>query len=289
MKFTETITRGVTNIFLLFILLALPASVNAQQASELLQKLIEKNKEISRIELTIKMHERVDGKINKKKADFKISYNPQRIYLKQEYPNKNMEILYVEGKNNNKAWIHPNAFPWVTLTLDPTGNTMREDHHHSIFNSGFNYFVDVVEHLMTKYRNEIDELAKNAGIEFVEGNKTHKIVFENPNFGFTNYTVKPNEDLVSIASKFHLNEYMIVENNKNISDYEDVNPGDVIKIPSDYARKVSIYLDTETYLPSLLQVYDNKGLFQEYYFSNIKVNPNFSSSVFDPDNPDYNF
>jgi outer membrane lipoprotein-sorting protein len=277
--------RGTCILFFSLIL----CTGKAQPASELLNKLITENDKIYRISMTIVMNERVDGEINEKKADFKINYNPHKIYLKQDYPNEDMEILYVEGLNKNRAWVYPNAFPWVTLSLDPTGNTMRGKHHHSIFNSGFNYFVDVVEHLMIKYADEINKLAKNAGIEFVNGVKCHKIVFENPYFRFINYKIKPGEDLVSIAQKFYINEYMIIENNKNIKDYEDIEPGQIIKMPSDYAKKVSIFLDAGTYLPYLIKVFDDEGLFQEYYFKNVRVNPYFSSSVFDPDNPNYNF
>lgn len=277
--------RGTCILFFSLIL----CTGKAQPASELLNKLITENDKIYRISMTIVMNERVDGEINEKKADFKINYNPHKIYLKQDYPNEDMEILYVEGLNKNRAWVYPNAFPWVTLSLDPTGNTMRGKHHHSIFNSGFNYFVDVVEHLMIKYADEINKLAKNAGIEFVNGLKCHKIVFENPYFRFINYKIKPGEDLVSIAQKFYINEYMIIENNKNIKDYEDIEPGQIIKMPSDYAKKVSIFLDAGTYLPYLIKVFDDEGLFQEYYFKNVRVNPYFSSSVFDPDNPNYNF
>jgi hypothetical protein len=277
--------RGTCILFFSLIL----CTGKAQPASELLNKLITENDKIYRISMTIVMNERVDGEINEKKADFKINYNPHKIYLKQDYPNEDMEILYVEGLNKNRAWVYPNAFPWVTLSLDPTGNTMRGKHHHSIFNSGFNYFVDVVEHLMIKYADEINKLAKNAGIEFVNGVKCHKIVFENPYFRFINYKIKPGEDLVSIAQKFYINEYMIIENNKNIKDYEDIEPGQIIKMPSDYAKKVNIFLDAGTYLPYLIKVFDDEGLFQEYYFKNVRVNPYFSSSDFDPDNPNYNF
>jgi LysM repeat protein len=261
----------------------------AQPASELLGKLIAANDKISRISLTIVMNERVKGKMNEKKADFKINYHPPKIYLKQDYPQEGMEVLYVDGKNKNKAWINPNTFPWVTLSLDPTGNTMRGKHHHSIFNSGFDYFVKVVKHLMTKYSNEIDKLAKNAGIEFLNGVKCHKIVFDNPYFRFVDYKIKPGEDIVSIAGKFHINEYMIIENNEGIDDYEDIKTGQVIKVPGDYARKVTIYLHPDTFLPYCIQAYDDEGLFQEYYFKNIRINPYFSSAVFSPDNPEYNF
>lgn len=264
-------------------------TVNAQPASELLQKLIAANDEISRISMTIVMNERVKGKMNEKKANFKINYDPPKIFLEQEYPQEGMQILYVDGKNNNKAWVNPNTFPWITLSLDPHGNTMRGKHHHSIFNSGFDYFVGVVQHLMHKYGNEIDNLAKNAGPETINGVKCHKIVFDNPYFRYMDYKIKAGEDIVSIAKKYFVNEYMIIEKNTAIDDYEDFRTGQVIKVPNDYARKVVILLGQDNYLPYCIQAFDDRGLFQEYYFSNIRVNPYFSSSVFNPDNPEYNF
>lgn len=273
----------------LAVLFAFNLSMQAQSAIELLDKLIGENQKISRVAMTIIMNERVNGNMNEQKAFFKINYDPVKIYLKQEYPNEGMEILYIHNQNDNKALINPNSFPWITLSLDPNGNAMRKGHHHSIFNSGFDHFVKIVEHLKTKYQREISDLVKYAGIEFINEVKCQKIVFENPYFKFIKYRVKPDEDLVSIAKKFYINEYMILENNPGIANYGDVKIGQVIRIPNDYAQKVSIYLDAGTFLPYHLQVFDDRGLFQEYFFLGIEVNPYFVSADFDAHNPKYNF
>jgi hypothetical protein len=42
-------------------------------------------------------------------------------------------------------------------------------------------------------------------------------------------------------------------------------------------------------LPVKSEVYDEKGLFEEYLFEEIKLNPTFTSADFDENNKEYGF
>ena len=52
---------------------------------------------------------------------------------------------------------------------------------------------------------------------------------------------------------------------------------------------MTLYVDEATMLPLFLKVDDDKGLFEQYTFSNIKLNANFPPDAFSIKNKDYNF
>jgi len=58
--------------------------------------------------------------------------HPLKIYISAESPGKSYEVLWLSGENNGDAWVHPGAFPYFTLSLNPEANTMKLGHH-SIF------------------------------------------------------------------------------------------------------------------------------------------------------------
>lgn len=71
--------------------------------------------------------------------------------------------------------------------------------------------------------------------------------------------------------------------------FTDVSAGQKITIPSHYASEIVLQIDAQTYLPYSVHIYDTKGLFQEYYYLNLKTNVNFREADFDPENPEYKF
>ena len=58
-------------------------------------------------------------------------------------------------------------------------------------------------------------------------------------------------------------EYKIKELN-DIGD--EVKPGQVIKIPSSYAKKTTLYIDKTNYLPIYHKMEDEKGIYEIYEF-----------------------
>ncbi|MBN2350782.1 MAG: DUF1571 domain-containing protein [Bacteroidales bacterium] len=269
--------------------LTLQSTTREAESRQILKRLIEINSKISSLKVTVLMSERVENKMANKKADFKLAYNPVKIYLKQEYPNKGMEVLYNEALYGKKAVINPNSFPWINLTLDPLGNTMRAGQHHSIFKSGYAYLVSVLDHLLNKYSDSYDKMVLNQGIVKYNNVYCHKIVFDDPNFKYVDYTVQPGENLEILSRKLKVNDYMIYTMNKNIKSFEDITPGLTIKVPNDYARKIIVYIDRDILLPLGLEIYDEKGLFQEYIYSNIQVNPHLKPQEFEKEYPEYGF
>ena len=65
--------------------------------------------------------------------------------------------------------------------------------------------------------------------------------------------------------------------------------GTMLNIPSDYAKKLIILIDKSTYLPIFMEVYDDKGLYEQYKFSQVKINPPFTEADFNENNKNYGF
>jgi hypothetical protein len=200
-----------------------------------------------------------------------------------------MEVLFVSGQNNNEAFIRPSSFPWTTISLNPNGSTMRADQHHTIFEMGFSQILNITDFMLKKYGKQAETMLKLNGTTSFNGLTCYNLALENPNFRYTDYTILKGENLLTIAAKFRISEYMILEKNAELDSYTDVDAGQKIKIPTDYASKIGLLLDQKTNLPVQIKVYDDKGLFEQYEYRNLQVNPTFNAAEFTKTYKDYKF
>lgn len=264
------------------------AFVRGQSAYDLTLQMIAKVKEIKTIKFTFITKERIGTKFYEQKSAVKMQQNPLMIYYKQEYPKAGLELLFVNGKNNNNALINTNGFPWVNVSLSPYSGSMTENQHHTIYDMGLGSLSVILEHLWKKYEKEAPSMVKIDGSVTWDGISCYQITMENPSFKFVNYTVLKGESLFSIAKKLKVNEYMIMERNK-LSDFFAVKEGQVIQVPVDYAKKMILYLDKKRLIPLVLKVYDDQGLYEDYMYYGIQVNPVFSPEEFTSSFDGYGF
>lgn len=262
---------------------------SSAEALKILGSLSEQSAKIKTLDLSILIKERIDGEFNSLKASFKIQNSPFKLYMKEEYPRKGLEVLYVEGLNNGKAWVKPNTFPWTTISLDPIGNTMRSGQHHSLFKSGFSFLIEVLAHLQKKYQTDLHKMTEYNGLVKYNDIVCHKLTFSNPNFKYIYYTTTEGDNLEKLSYKLKVNDYMIKELNTNIDEFNKLEKGLKLKVPNDYGASFILYVDQKTNLLIGAKVFDEKGLWEEYTYSAIKVNPTFTQTDFDTKNPDYNF
>jgi outer membrane lipoprotein-sorting protein len=255
---------------LLFVFFALFG--RAQSAYDLTLQMIAKVKAIKTAKFTFVTKERIGNKWTEQKSSVKMQHSPLMIYYKQEYPKVGLELLYVHGKNDNNALINTNGFPWVNVSLNPYSSTMTEDQHHTIYDMGLQSLSVILEHLWKKYDKNAPSMVKLEGDVMWDGHSCYQITMENPSFKFVDYTVQKGESLFSIARKLKVNEYMIKERN-NLPDFYAVKEGQVIKVPEDYAKKMILYLDKKRLLPLVMKVYDDKGLYEDYMYFGLEVNP----------------
>jgi outer membrane lipoprotein-sorting protein len=95
--------------------------------------------------------------------------------------------------------------------------------------------------------------------------------------------------VTAIAKRFHVNDQMILELNKNIGDFDDVAAGQVITIPNTFARKLILHIDKKNMLPVKQYIYDLKGLYSQAEFKSLRVNPPLTEMDFNKENPQYGF
>jgi len=265
------------------------SAINPVSVDNILQESFKVNQSIDSISLTILLNERVNNKIIRKKTDFKIIQHPYQVYFIQHYPNEGMECLYNEKLLGKKALINRNTVAFSSIKLDPSGNIMRNGNHHSLFKAGFGYLVNVLQHLADKYPPATSNYWTYMGVVKYDDQLCYKISFKNPNFGYTDYTIKPGENLEVIAMRDMLSDYMIFEKNPEFNSFDDFTPGKTIKVPTDYAQEIIIYIQKDLMVPIGLKTYDPDGLFEEYTYKNIVMRPRFSSKDFDYNNPQYGF
>lgn len=272
-------------IFLLFTF----SLVKAQSGMELANNMINKIKSLKTLQCTFEAQERVLGKTVSEKNNFKINISPFKAYFKQDFPVKGLEGLYIAGENSNKAKINPNAFPWVTLNLDPEGDLMLKNHHHPLFHAGYGYVVQVLDMLIKKYQSKTDKLIVNKGIINYQGQEVYVLDCNNPFYRINSLNITKAETPYNLGKRLHINYYSILEENPGLKPFSEIPAGKTIKIPSDYASKMTIYLHKTQLYPVYIKISDAKGIFEEYKFTNVILNPTFQASDFSADNPKYNF
>jgi outer membrane lipoprotein-sorting protein len=273
-------------IFCLFYSRSVHAQKSQLTAKEIIYKMVKSIEDVERLKYSLKITERGKKGYNHYESSVKLNKKPRKIYLYI----KGIELLWVNGWNHNKAYVKPNSFPFMNLSLDPLGFLMRQDQHHTINEMGFDYFGSVVEYMALKVNDKFDHYFKLEGEERYNNRPCYKIIIDNKDFGYENYTVGEHESITTIARKLHISEYMILEVNPKLNDYFDIlKKGQVLKVPNAYAKNVTLYIDQLYFLPIGVKILDDKGLYEEYDYHYLQVNPKIEDAEFTKDYKDYKF
>jgi hypothetical protein len=265
-------------------------NINAQEkqlnAKDVVFKMIKSIDDLERLKYSLKIVERGKKGFNHYESSVKLCRKPRKIYLYI----KGIELLWVNGWNNNKAYVKPNFFPYINLSLDPLGYLMRQDQHHTLNEMGVDYFGSVIEYIALKYGDKFDNYFKLEGIERINNRPCYKIIIDNKDFAYESYTVGDHESITSIARKLHISEYMILEVNPKLNDYFDIlKKGQVLKVPNAYAKHVTLYVDELYFLPISVKILDDKGLYEQYDYHFLQVNPKIDDAEFTKGYKDYKF
>ena len=254
--------------------------------NEIVTKSLKSIKEIKGLKYHLNITERGKKGYNFYESNVKFNRNPRQIYLYI----KGIELLWLQGKNSGKALVKPNSFPFFNLNLDPMGNLMRQDQHHTLNEMGYDYFAAIIEYNKFKIGDKFDEYFKLVGEEKINNRNCYKIIIDNKDFGYVDYKVGEHESITTIARKFFIAEYMILEKNPKFNDYFDLlKKGQIIKIPTWYCKSVVMFVDKQYFLPISLKIIDDKGLFEEYNYHSLIVNPTFVEGEFTKTYKDYKF
>ncbi|HEY4799011.1 MAG TPA: DUF1571 domain-containing protein [Bacteroidia bacterium] len=253
---------------------------------ELLQNSFASVEKIKTLKFTLKITERIKGKISNNESHIKLSRHPLKVYIYLGGP----EVLWLEGKNNGNALVNPDGFPYMNLNLDPYGSIMRENQHHTIYEVGYDYLSDIIKNSISFAGEKFDDYFKCSGTIPFDGHECYLVTAEYPFFKYGEYTVQKGEDLISIAHKLKVSDYMLQEiNSAKVSDYRDVKANQKILVPNMYGNKMILYIDKDLLVPRVIKVYDDKGLFEAYEYHDLLVNPNIADEEFTKDCKGYGF
>ena len=279
----------ITFSILLILFSTITFSQDSQNPKLILDEMVKTCYEVKSVVYTQRKTERIEGELKKQISDIKFQKEPFQVYMKQKFPKEGLEVLYSDGKNDNNALINTNGFPWVNVSLSPFGDRMRDGQHHTVFESGFHYFATIVEHLTQKYNHKTNEILKYQGKVKFNNRTCHKIFVDNQDFEYISHKVGIRQNLLTTARRYFIPEHMILELNPNVDDYYDVEEGDIINIPNDYAKSITLLVDTERHIPLKLIVHDDKGLYEQYEFLDLTLNPEIPTEEFDKDFDEYGF
>jgi outer membrane lipoprotein-sorting protein len=275
---------------IVFASLLLTGSVSAQELDihEMFKKMMTSIENIKTVSFHLDKTERIKGKMVPGSQDVKLNVYPFKVYLKVQVPNKGAEVLYIKGQNDGKAKVNPNAFPYMTLNLDPDGDILRKGQHHSVKELGFGYTGDLLDYVYKKYKDKINEFVKVNGEVMHDGRKCWNVTLTNKEYAIEDYTVESGETILSIARKLRLDEYALLELN-GIKDFDDVKTGQKIKVTNSLCKQIEMYFDKETYLPVYQKLFDHKGLMATYEYTKLKINPHFHADEFNAEYKEYDF
>ncbi len=238
---------------------------------------------------TLSLDERVFDKFLYGRQRVKLQVKPYKVYIYSLKPDEGAEVLYAEGENNNKALINPNRFPYINFNLPLTHSLFRKNHQYTADQVGFTYLHDVLRAYESREKeNFYSKLFLNENTAET-GSCCYVLEINNNEFGFMNYKVLKNESVTDIARKFHVNDQMILDLNRNIGYFDQVAEGQVITVPNSYAKRIVFYINRKYNLPLKQYIYDHKGLYSKVEFSDFVLNPPIAPAEFKRNYKDYGF
>lgn len=245
------------------------------------------------LKFNLKTRERFDKSEVYNELSVKMLTEPLKMYIYNiDGANKGVELLYVEGEHDNKAFVNPGK--WLpNLKLDPYGSRMRKDQHHTIFNTGFGFLSTIIKGAESRAEalapGEFDKYCSYEEDVTWDGKPCYKIIIMDPEFHYLDYIVQEGDNVDKIARKNLICGYLIIEKNGDVNGFDDLKPGMKIKVPSSYAKKTILYIDKSTFLPVVQIMHDEVGQFERYEFYNLKVNPTIKDTEFTKDFDEYKF
>lgn len=289
------------NIILSFCVFFLGNIVDAQTAPptyeefvDVIEKMNKTVKSIKTMKCRFLKNERYKGKIIVSEQTFKLNVNPKKVYMKiLKGPNSGTEVLFIPAENKGEARVSAGKYI-PTISLSPFSSLMRDNQRNTIYELGYGYTGSVIYKNFEKYKAKGPELfklgwSKYEGIIDFDGKKCHKVTIDNKEYKILDYKVLKGETFRTIAQKLLLDEYNLVEKNPSVKDGNKLTEGQVIKVPSDFCKIVTLYIDVKTNLPVYQKIWDDVGLMGEYTYLDLLINPPIADEEFTTGYKEYGF
>jgi outer membrane lipoprotein-sorting protein len=221
---------------------------------------------ITSMEFTLVNSERIKNRMMKGKQRVSLTTQPFRCHITMIEPGNGEELIYAGAKYDYQAIYEPKGFPYMQLELDPHGSLMRKNNHHTIFDLGYTKMMSVLNYHMknSPYIIDLSQMTLNA-------KEVQKMTITFSDFKYVSIRIDRKERLSELAERLTLNDYMLYELN-NIDISSELKVGSTLIVPTAYAKKVELYIDLTTGLPMTQIVYDDKGVYEKYEFSDLRIN-----------------
>lgn len=251
----------------------------AQNVNDITKKVLEACGKANNITYQFNSYERfANGK--KVYADVFLKYqaSPLKVYADAKKPTA-AKLVYIPSVNP-KVKVKKG----LSLNLDLYSKMLMADQHHPLDNAGFGTFKRIIEHSIkakgyTVSSPELSNFVKVTGNTTYDGKDCWVVEIVDKDYKIINYTVKEGEKTVfDLERKNAVPAYRIKQLN-NIGN--EIKAGQVLKVPSAYAKKTTIYVDKATYLPIYQKMEDDEGVYEIYEFKNVKLNVQFTAADFE--------
>jgi hypothetical protein len=262
----------------------------AQDPVKIIAKMCNVISKMNKSSFVLHSKERFGDEFKYKKMKFHIQKSPKKVYMKDL--DKGIELLYIDGWNNNRAYINPNGFPWINISLNRFDSKIVTENHHTVDDAGFG-FVNILlkgfEKAAARVGKDHASLYTYKGEATVNGHECYKLYIVPPtSFKYVNYTTTKDLKLLELSRNIFASDYLIKEKN-NLSYTKTIKKGTKLVVPSTYSKKVIVYIDKKSYLPIVQLLFDDQGLLEKFEYKNFSLDPNFLSTEFTTDCSTYGF
>jgi len=228
---------------------------------------------------SIKAQERIGTGYQFNQTALKLAYNPQRVYMRNK---KGIEVLWVKGQNDNDAWVYPNSFPYVTLSLDPNGTLMRRNQHHTVLDAGYGVVADIVHGSPLRQDHSFERSFRYTGDTIVQNRPCYMLTSDFSQFRYVTYKAVKGDTPARVADRFGCGEFRVLERN-GLTPGQVIEEGKVLQVPNAYGRHTVLCVDQKLMLPLIVRVRDDKGLFEQFEFNDVTANQPIAPAEFTKD------
>lgn len=280
--------QRLVSLIILTLLLAAFSSTRSNEIrpSWILAHMYDSIKNVKTVRQKVHAIERIEKTFSSNNSEIKVQVHPRKIYYRNSA--KKLEVLYNSEIMAGKAFVKPHVFPYMTLTLDPTGNIMRRSQHYSIYELGYDFIGKSIALTINKDKEGLNNFTYHGKVN-KNGYTCYMLEYENKSYSYTDYTVKEKETASLIAYRLCVNDYLLRYRNDLLNDFGFLKKGTVLKVPTLYCRRAILYIDEKLMLPVSISLYDDVGLFESYEYTFIEINKPFNVNEFSKNFPGYNF
>jgi len=271
----QTTNMKYLSLFLVSVL-AFSVPAQAQTVAEIMEKSMKAMANATHLEYHFFSTERFGpNKFENSEVKFKYQQSPLKIYAEAIKP-ESAKLLYIPSEN---AKINVKKGP-LKLNLDVYSNMLMKQQHHPLYKAGFGTVKGILEHNL-KSRGltaaQYGEFAKIIGTVTYDGKPCWHIEILDKDYKMTTYTVKTEKDVWELGKKLAIPEFKVKQLN-NIGN--DLKAGQVLKVPSSYAKKTTVYVCKSTYLPIYQKMEDEEGVYEVFEFKSLKTGVKFTDTDF---------